>query len=502
MFKRILIANRGEIAVRVMRACRELGIETVAIFSEADRVALHVLEADYAVSVGPPPSAQSYLNTEAILAAAKRTGAEAIHPGYGFFSENAGFAEAVAAAGITFIGPRPDAIRKMGDKVEARKLMASAGVPTVPGSPGTLETEAQVRALVDKIGLPIMIKAAAGGGGKGLRFVEHEKDLASSVRTVASEAKASFGDGRFYVEKFVNKPRHIEVQVFADHKGNTVHVFERECSIQRRHQKVVEESPSPFVTPEMRQKMGEVAVRAAKAVNYLGAGTIEFLVDADRNFYFLEMNTRIQVEHPVTELVTGIDLVKTQIEVAAGAPLPFKQSDLSQKGWAIECRVYAEDPDQGFAPAPGKIETLRLPEGPGVRSDCGVYEGYEVPVYYDPMISKLATWGRDRTEAIDRMRRALGEFAIAGALVTNLDFHRWIVNHPRFQKGDFDTSFIAQEFPPAAEKDTQDPIRAAAILLAAAATHAEGNSSSRRTIETGRAAAQWKTAGRYDSLRR
>ena len=331
MFKRILIANRGEIAVRVMRACRELGIETVAVFSETDRTALHVLEADFAVAVGPPPAAQSYLNTEAILAAAKRTNAEAIHPGYGFFSENAGFAEAVAQAGIVFIGPRPEAIRRMGDKVEARKLMASAGVPVVPGSPGTLESEAQVRALVDQIGMPIMIKAAAGGGGKGLRFVEHEKDLASAVRTVASEAKASFGDGRFYVEKFVNRPRHIEVQVFADHQGHTVHLFERECSIQRRHQKVVEESPSPFVTPEMRRAMGEVAVRAAKAVDYLGAGTIEFLVDADRNFYFMEMNTRIQVEHPVTELVTGIDLVKTQIEVAAGAPLPFKQSDLSQK---------------------------------------------------------------------------------------------------------------------------------------------------------------------------
>jgi len=502
MFKRILIANRGEIAVRVMRACRELGIETVAVFSEADRTALHVLEADYAVSVGPPPAAQSYLNTEAILAAAKRTNAEAIHPGYGFFSENAGFAEAVAQAGIVFIGPRPEAIRRMGDKVEARKLMASAGVPVVPGSPGTLESEAQVRALVDQIGMPIMIKAAAGGGGKGLRFVEHEKDLASAVRTVASEAKASFGDGRFYVEKFVNRPRHIEVQVFADHQGHTVHLFERECSIQRRHQKVVEESPSPFVTPEMRRAMGEVAVRAARAVNYLGAGTIEFLVDADRNFYFMEMNTRIQVEHPVTELVTGIDLVKTQIEVAAGEPLPFKQSDLSQKGWAIECRVYAEDPDQGFAPAPGKIETLRLPEGPGVRSDCGVYEGYEVPVYYDPMISKLATWGRDRAEAIDRMRRALGEFAIAGALTTNLDFHRWIVNHPRFLKGDFDTSFVAQEFPPAAEKIPEDPIRAAAILLAAAAAHAEANHPLRPAIEVGRRPAVWKTAGRYDSLRR
>ncbi|HTY56568.1 MAG TPA: acetyl-CoA carboxylase biotin carboxylase subunit [Candidatus Binataceae bacterium] len=499
--RKLLIANRGEIAVRILRAARELGIATVQVVSKADHDMLAARLADEVVEIGPPPAAKSYLNRDAILDAARRTGADAIHPGYGFLSENADFAAAVEQAGLVFVGPRSQTIRLMGDKAAAREAAAKAGVPTVPGSAGRVE-EGEALDQAGAIGFPVMIKAAAGGGGKGLRFVEHEKDLASSVRTVASEAKASFGDGRFYVEKFVNKPRHIEVQVFADHKGNTVHVFERECSIQRRHQKVVEESPSPFVTPEMRQKMGEVAVRAAKAVNYLGAGTIEFLVDADRNFYFLEMNTRIQVEHPVTELVTGIDLVKTQIEVAAGAPLPFKQSDLSQKGWAIECRVYAEDPDQGFAPAPGKIETLRLPEGPGVRSDCGVYEGYEVPVYYDPMISKLATWGRDRTEAIDRMRRALGEFAIAGALVTNLDFHRWIVNHPRFQKGDFDTSFIAQEFPPAAEKATQDPIRAAAILLAAAATHAEGNSSSRRTIETGRAAAQWKTAGRYDSLRR
>ena len=502
MFKRILIANRGEIAVRVMRACRELGIETIAVFSEADRTALHVREADFAVLVGPPPAAQSYLNTEAILEAAKRTGAEAIHPGYGFFSENAAFAEAVTQAGMVFVGPRPDAIRAMGDKVEARKLMAAAGVPLVPGSPGTLETEAQVRALANKIGLPIMIKAAAGGGGKGLRLVEHEKDLASAVRTVASEAKASFGDGRFYVEKFVNRPRHIEVQVFADSHGHTVHLFERECSIQRRHQKVVEESPSPFVTPEMRRAMGEVAVRAARAVNYLGAGTIEFLVDADRNFYFLEMNTRIQVEHPVTELVTGIDLVKTQIEVAAGGSLPFKQSDLAQRGWAIECRVYAEDPAQGFAPAPGRIETLRLPEGPGVRNDAGVYEGYEVPVYYDPMISKLATWGCDRSEAIGRMRRALSEFIIAGALTTNLDFHRWIVNHPRFLKGDFDTKFIDEEYPPTEEKLPEDPVRTAAILLAAAVAHAETNHAVRPAVEVGRRPAVWKTAGRYDSLRR
>jgi len=508
MFKRILIANRGEIAVRVIRACRELGIESVAIFSEADRAALHVRQADFAMPVGPAPAAQSYLATERIIAAAKSSGAEAIHPGYGFFSENAGFARAVERAGLCWIGPPPDAIAKMGDKVEARKLMAAAGVPVVPGSPGTLETEEQVRALARQIGYPIMVKAAAGGGGKGLRLVQSEKELTSAVRAVASEAKSSFGDGRFYVEKFVTHPHHIEVQVFADRHGSTVHLFERECSIQRRHQKVVEESPSPFITPEMRQKMGEVAVKAAQAVNYSNAGTIEFLVDADRNFYFLEMNTRIQVEHPVTELVTGLDLVRTQIEVAAGAPLPFKQQDLAQKGWAIECRIYAEDPANGFAPAPGKITALRFPDGPGVRNDAGVYQGAEVAMFYDPMISKLAVWGRDRGEAIDRMRRALAEFIIAGDLTTNLDFHRWIVTHPRFIAGDFDTDFIGQEFKPGVHADLTDNLRLAAIFAAAAAAqqsanhrgapaavNAPGASSAART-------SAWKVLGRLDVLRR
>jgi len=359
MFKRILIANRGEIAVRVIRACRELDIESVAVFSDADRASLHVREADFAVNVGAPPAAESYLNTERIIDAAARTGAEAVHPGYGFFSENANFARAVEAAGLTFIGPPASAIEQMGDKVAARKLMMAAGVPVVPGSPGTLESEDEVRAVASRIGYPVMLKAAAGGGGKGMRLVENDHDLASLVRTVANEAKSSFGDGRFYVEKFVRRPRHIEVQVFGDHQGHTVHLFERECSIQRRHQKVVEESPSSFVTPAMRAAMGEVAVRAARAVNYVSAGTIEFLADAEHNFYFLEMNTRIQVEHPVTELVTGVDLVKLQIRVAAGEPLSFAQEDLQQRGWALECRIYAEDPAAGFTPAPGKIQTMR-----------------------------------------------------------------------------------------------------------------------------------------------
>ncbi|HEX4208879.1 MAG TPA: acetyl-CoA carboxylase biotin carboxylase subunit [Candidatus Binataceae bacterium] len=504
MFKRILIANRGEIAVRVIRACRDLGVETVAVFSEADRTALHVREADYAVLVGPPPAAQSYLNVEKILEAARSTGAEAVHPGYGFFSENAGFARAVAEAGLVFIGPPPDAIVRMGDKVEARKLMAAAGVPVVPGSPGTLESEAEVRAVAKKIGLPIMLKAAAGGGGKGMRLVEHDKDLASAVRTVASEAKSSFGDGRFYVEKFVTRPRHIEVQVFADQQGNTVHLFERECSIQRRNQKVVEESPSPFVTPAMRHAMGEVAVKAARAVNYVGAGTIEFLADADRNFYFLEMNTRIQVEHPVTELVTGTDLVKTQIEVADGAPLPFKQSDLAQRGWALECRVYAEDPAAGFVPAPGRITTMRLPDGPGVRVDAGVYEGAEVSLYYDPMIAKLAAWGRDRNEAISRMRRALGEFRIAGDLTTNLAFHRWIVNNPRFLAGDFDTHFIDGEFNPGMLSAGDDQTRVAAMLAAAVIAQGNHNHGSMAASSNPPVAmpSPWRMLGRLDLLRR
>jgi acetyl-CoA carboxylase biotin carboxylase subunit len=503
MFKRILIANRGEIAVRVIRACRDLGIESVAIFSDADRAALHVREADYAVGIGPAPASESYLKTDNILDAARRMGAEAIHPGYGFFSENARFARAVVDAGLVFIGPTPDAIEKMGDKVEARKLMAAAGVPTVPGSPGTLESEDQVRAVAREIGFPIMLKAAAGGGGKGLRLVDKEADLPSALRNVVGEATSSFGDGRFYVEKYLKQPRHIEVQVLADSHGNTVHVFERECSIQRRNQKVVEESPSPFVTQDMRRTMGEVAVRAARAVNYLGAGTIEFLADADRNFYFLEMNTRIQVEHPITELVTGVDLVRAQIEVAAGMPLRFAQKDLAQRGWAIECRIYAEDPTAGYAPAPGKIETLRFPEGPGVRVDTGVYGGAEVPIFYDPMIAKLVTWGRDRVEAIDRMRRALAECAITGALRTNLELHRWLVRQPRFLAGDYDNTYLERSFHPAAIAPADnDRLRLAATLMAAVAGTVRTTGGAVQTGATVQRQSAWKTAGRITATGR
>lgn len=508
MFKRILIANRGEIAVRVIRACRELGVESVAIYSDPDRSALHVREADYAAHVGPAPAAESYLNTRRIIEAAKKTGAEAVHPGYGFFSENPGFARAVIDAGLTFIGPPPEAIQAMGDKVEARKLMSAAGVPVVPGSPDTLSGEDEVRAYANKIGYPVMVKAAAGGGGKGLRLVESEADLASALRGVGGEAKSSFGDARLYVEKALRRPRHIEFQVFADKAGNTVHVFDRECSIQRRHQKVVEESPSPFLTPEMRSAMGEVAIRAAQAVGYFSAGTIEFLVDAERNFYFLEMNTRIQVEHAITELVTGVDLVKAQIEVAAGNPMPFRQEDLEQRGWAVECRVYAEDPAAGFVPAPGKIETLRLPDGPGVRNDAGVYAGAEVPVFYDPIISKLAVWGRDRTEAIDRMRRALSEFVISGDLTTNLDFHRWLMNHPKFLAADYDTNFIQQEFhPEATDGAAIDGEWTAALLAAAAVAAAQQLNNHRASASEAhpgatRGVSAWKTLGRLGMLGR
>jgi acetyl-CoA carboxylase, biotin carboxylase subunit len=445
MFRKVLIANRGEIAVRVIRACRELGIESVAVFSEADRTALHVKEADFAYPIGPPPSKESYLVIDKIMDVAQQCAADAIHPGYGFLAENPVFARRCREASIVFIGPSPEAMEQMGDKVAARTLMQKARVPVVPGSGGTLDTPEEVMEVCGRIGFPVMLKAAAGGGGKGMRLVYKAEELPSALRAVRSEAKSSFGDDRLYVEKYVTKPRHIEVQVMADTQGHTVHLFERECSIQRRHQKVIEESPSPIVDARMRAAMGEVAVQAAKAVKYVGAGTIEFLVDAERNFYFLEMNTRIQVEHPVTEMITGIDLVKTQIEVADGKPLPFRQEDLATRGHAIECRVYAEDPYNNFFPSPGRIAFLQAPGGIGVRDDSGVYSGYEVTVYYDPLISKLVAWGSTRDEAIRRMRRALDEYSIHG-VVTNLAFHRWVLQHPRFLGGDFDTNFIAQEF--------------------------------------------------------
>jgi len=467
LFKRVLIANRGEIAVRVIRACRDLGIETVAVFSDADRTALHVRLADYAVHIGGAPALESYLVKEKILDAAKRTGAEAVHPGYGFLAENTDFSAMLDDAGIVFIGPPASAIAAMGDKVAARQAMERAGVPCVPGSPDVIEDDAEVVRVAKEIGLPVMIKASAGGGGKGMRLVHRDEDLVGAVRGVRSEARSSFGDDRLYVEKFVERPRHIEVQVMADTLGNTVHVFERECTLQRRNQKVVEESPSPVLRDDVRQKMGAIAVRAAEAVGYVGAGTVEFLVDPRQNFYFLEMNTRIQVEHPITEEVTRTDLVRAQIEIAAGFPLPWKQEDIRQHGHAIECRVYAEDPFNKFLPSPGKIEVLRVPNGPGIRDDGGVYEGATVSRFYDPMISKLVAWGPDRKTAIARMKRALAEYQVRG-LTTNLAFHRWVLDHEGFLAGEFDTGFIDREWKP---DEVRKPLGEdeRALLLAAAA---------------------------------
>lgn len=502
MFKRILIANRGEIAVRVIRACRELGIETVAVFSEADRTALHVKEADYAYPIGPAPSRESYLVIDKILDVAQRSGAEAVHPGYGFLAENPHFAQRCLDNDIVFIGPTPEAIKAMGDKVAARTLMKRARVPVVPGSDGTLDTPEEVTNICNRIGFPVMLKAAAGGGGKGMRLVHRAEELPSALRGARSEAKSSFGDDRMYVEKFVTKPRHVEVQVMADTQGNTVHLFERECSIQRRHQKVIEEAPSPVVSDRMRAEMGRVAVQAAKAVHYVGAGTIEFLIDADRNFYFLEMNTRIQVEHPITEMITGVDLVKTQIEVAAGKPLAFRQEDLHIRGHAIECRVYAEDPYNNFFPSPGKIAFLQAPGGIGVRDDSGVYGGFEVTVYYDPLISKLVTWGNTRDEAIRRMRRALDEYSIHG-VVTNLAFHRWVLQHPRFLAGDFDTNFIAQEFHGFVDSGVTGRKEAALAAAALAQRDREVERSTRLAQPTQGHHVQspWKNIARREGLR-
>ena len=444
MFTKILIANRGEIACRVIRACREMKIKSVAVYSEADKNALHVRMADEAYFIGAPPSNESYLRWEKILEAAKKSGAEAIHPGYGFLSENAEFVRRVTDEGITFIGPSPEAMEAMGGKISARKIAIEASVPVVPGTTEPLQSFEDAKEVAQSFGYPVMLKASAGGGGKGMRLVENENDLKNALETAQSEAEASFGDSSVYVEKAIVRPRHIEIQIFSDKHGNHVHLGERECSIQRRHQKVIEECPSPINDANLRQKMGECAVLVAKAVNYVGAGTVEFLVsDLDKSFYFLEMNTRLQVEHPVTELVTRIDLVREQINVASGEKLSFTQEDVNWDGHAIECRVYAEDPENNFLPSPGRITRLRLPQGSGVRDDGGIYEGAEVSIYYDPMISKLAVYGKTRAEAIDRMRRALREYEVGG-IKTTLPFFQEVMEDEEFVKGELDTGFIGR----------------------------------------------------------
>lgn len=439
--KKILIANRGEIAIRIMRTCREMNIETVAVYSEADRTSLHVRYAHEAYYIGKAASSESYLNIEKIIEVAKNCGADAIHPGYGFLSENATFAKRCNQEGIIFIGPSPEVIVQMGDKIMAREAMTKAGVPVVPGTAESIKDENEVFNVIKDIQLPIMIKAAAGGGGKGMRLVKNESEIVSAVRAARSEALSSFGDDSVYIEKYITSPHHIEYQILADQHGNVIHLFERECSIQRRHQKMIEETPSPLLTPELREKMGRSAVDAAKAVNYTGAGTIEFLVDNNLNYYFLEMNTRLQVEHPITERVTGVDLVKQQIKIAEGDVLEFKQEDLHQRGHSIECRIYAEDPDNNFMPSAGKIYKISEPLGLGVRTDGYVYEGYEIPIYYDPMISKLIVWGKNRDEAINRMRRALYEYKITG-IRTSIKYLERIMNNPNFIAGNYDTHFI------------------------------------------------------------
>ncbi len=439
--KKILIANRGEIAIRIMRTCREMGISTVAVFSDADRTSMHVRYANEAYHIGPSSSSESYLNSAKIIEVAKMSNADAIHPGYGFLSENADFAQKCAENGIKFIGPSPEVINQMGNKIQARLTMIAAGVPVVPGTTESIKTEKDAIETIRRIGLPVMVKAAAGGGGKGMRMITAEKDILSLVRSARSEAKSSFGNDSVYIEKYILSPHHIEFQILGDQHGNVIHLFERECSVQRRHQKMIEETPSPLVTPELRMKMGECAVNAAKAVNYEGAGTIEFLVDNDLNFYFLEMNTRLQVEHPITERVTGIDLVKQQILIAEGQILQISQEKLRQTGHAIECRIYAEDSDNNFMPNPGRIYNITQPLGLGVRTDGYVYEGYEIPIYYDSMISKLIVWAQNREEAIARMKRALYEYKITG-VKTSIKFLERIMDTEDFRSGNYDTNFI------------------------------------------------------------
>ncbi len=441
MIKKILIANRGEIAIRIMRTCREMGISTVAVYSDADRSSLHVSYADEAYNIGKAPSNESYLRVDKIIEVALKTKSDAIHPGYGFLSENAEFAKRCRKSGIIFIGPSVHAIQTMGDKIIARQTAMKSGVPVVPGTEQPVNEEKEVIKIAKEIGLPVIVKASAGGGGKGMRLIEHEHEIATAVRMAKSEALAAFGDDSVYVEKYITSPHHIEFQILADQHGNVIHLCERECSVQRRHQKVVEECPSPIMTSELREKMGQAAVKLAKSVDYEGAGTVEFLVDNDLNFYFLEMNTRLQVEHPITERVVGLDLVKEQIKIASGELLGINQSDVKQTGHAIECRIYAEDPDNNFMPAPGVIRHITEPTGFGIRVDGYVYEGYEIPIYYDPMISKLIVWGRTRIDAINRMKRALYEYKITG-VKTSINYLERIMNVPDFEKGGYDTHFI------------------------------------------------------------
>ena len=498
MFKKVLIANRGEIAVRIIRACYELGVETVAVYSEADRHALHVRRAHEAFFIGPAPARDSYLRMDRIIDAAIKSGADAVHPGYGFLSEKAQFARACAEAGITFIGPSPEAIDLMGDKVTARSTARAAGVPTVPGSALGLKDD-EMEAEAERIGFPLFIKAAAGGGGKGMRAVRSRDDLGQMLPSARREAMSAFGDDTVYLERIVHPARHIEIQILADQYENMIHLGERECSIQRRHQKLIEEAPSPFVDEAMRTTMGEMAVRAARSAGYTNAGTVEFIVDKDKNFYFLEMNTRLQVEHPVTEMVYGVDIVKEQLRIASGRRLRYKQADIIPNGWAIECRIAAEDPYNNFLPSIGRVRTVSEPSGPGVRVESSIYEGFEVSLYYDPMLAKLIVWGETRGDAVMRMKRALREYRIVG-IKTNIQFHMRVLENTNFIGGHFDTSFLDENMDIITEPREAfiEPAVAAAVLLA--------HQRRQKAIvippsndEGGRNG--WKLAGRRDQLR-
>jgi acetyl-CoA carboxylase biotin carboxylase subunit len=494
MFEKILVANRGEIAIRIIRAAKEMGIRTVAVYSDADRNAPHVFHADEACAIGPSPSTESYLAIERILEAAKASGAEAIHPGYGFLAENPKLPAACEQEGLVFIGPTANAMKAMGDKIYAKRTVGARGVPTVPGTGEPVKDANEALREAEAIGYPVILKAALGGGGKGMRLVRNKHEMKSSYDIAVQEAGSAFGDRTIYLEKFLEKPRHVEFQILGDNGGHVVHLGERECSIQRRHQKLIEESPSTAIDEELRREMGEAACKAAEAVGYTNAGTVEFMFMQDGTYYFLEMNTRLQVEHPVTEMVTGLDLVKLQIRIADGAPITFESTDVARTGSSIECRIYAEDPDNDFLPSCGRIETLREPAGPGVRIESGVYSGYEVPVFYDPLIAKLVTWGRDREEAIARTGRALAEYWITG-IHTTIPFHRRAVEDPRFIAGTIDTSFIEEM----ESRAPQERYREIAAMAGAAYMLTGRDRGRKRTV--GRAAAEspWKERGRAEA---
>ena len=499
MIKKILVANRGEIAVRVMRTCREMGIASVAVYSDADRNSMHVRYADEAYHIGASASGESYLNIDRIIEAARQSGADAIHPGYGFLSENAAFSGRCADEGIRFIGPSPHAISTMGDKVTARRQMISAGVPVIPGTKDVITDDEKAVEMVRELGLPVIVKASAGGGGKGMRLVHKMEEIVPAVRGARSEARSSFGDDSVYIEKYIESPHHIEFQILADSHGNAIHLFERECSVQRRHQKVIEETPSPLLTDEVREEMGQYAVAAARAVNYEGAGTIEFIVDEDLNYYFLEMNTRLQVEHPITEMVVGIDLVREQIHIANGDPLTYRQNDLVQNGHAIECRIYAEDPDNNFVPSPGVIRHISEPLGFGVRHDGYVYKGYEIPIYYDPLISKLIVWGKTRDEAIQRMKRSLFAYKITG-VKTTIKFLEKIMNAPGFISGNYNTHFIEENRDFLMEKkQCSEDCKAMALIAAYIDYHQQLKEAAKGLKKDGELS-NWKTCGRRKSL--